>query len=197
MDVRLVIEHGKTRKRTFHFRNEEGVIGRQRGCTVRIPSPEVSRRHCVLRVQNGYVTVEDLNSSNGTLLNGEEVSGSQVVRPGDRLRIGPVTFIVEYQLTPEAIDRLLRGEDGSGFEVIEEGVGEPELVAAEADVVAEEADLVAEELVAEEEEVPLEVADELEPIDAGEFQLPQSEDLRDILSGLDEDSKEVEPYEDV
>ena len=47
-----------------------------------------------------------------------------------------------------------------------------------------------------EEEVPIEVADEDEPIDAGEFQLPQSEDLRDILSGLDEDSGEVEPYED-
>src|SRR5947209_7266399 len=98
MEVRLVIEQGKTRKRTFHLSHDEGVIGRQSGCAIRIPSPEVSRRHCVLRVRNGYVTVEDLKSSNGTQLNGEDVKGAQVVRPGDRLRIGPVTFIVEYQL---------------------------------------------------------------------------------------------------
>ena len=49
------------------------------------------------------------------------------MRPGDRLRVGPVTFVVEYQLTPEAIDRLLRGEGVESveedLEVVEEGRG--------------------------------------------------------------------------
>jgi pSer/pThr/pTyr-binding forkhead associated (FHA) protein len=171
MDVRLVIEQGKTRTRALRLHKDEGVIGRERGCDVRIPSAEVSRRHCLLRVRDGYVTVEDLKSSNGTQLNGEDVQGEQVVRPGDRLRVGPVTFVVEYQLTPEAIDRLLRGdlegETGPELEVVEEA--EPEL------------DIV--------EEAPPEPVDELEVVEPGEFQLPETDELRDILTGLDEDEE--------
>lgn len=172
MDVRLVVEQGKTRTRTLHLRKAEAVIGRQRGCDFRIAASDVSRRHCVLRVRDGYVTVEDLNSRNGTQLNGEPVEGSQVVRPGDRLRIGPLTFVVEYQLTPEAIDLLLRGEDGAeaqDLDVLEEVGAEP----------AEEAGAVGEE-----GPVALEGA---EVVDAGDWQLPESEELRDILTGLDED----------
>jgi pSer/pThr/pTyr-binding forkhead associated (FHA) protein len=178
MDVKLVIEQGKTRTKALHLRKEEGLVGRVKGCDFRIPSPEVSRRHCVLRVRDGYVTVEDLKSSNGTHLNGELVEGEQVVRPGDRLRIGPITFIVEYQLTPEAIDRLLRGEDVPGrgepeFEILEEAGAEP---TAEDDLAPVPVD-----------EEPEQAVDELEVIDAGEYQLPETEELRDILTSLDED----------
>jgi pSer/pThr/pTyr-binding forkhead associated (FHA) protein len=196
MDVRLVIEQGKTRKRTLRLHQDEGVIGREKGCTIRIVAAEVSRRHCRLRVRDGYLTVEDLDSSNGTQLNGEEVEGRQVVRPGDRLRVGPVTFIVEYQLTPAAIDRLLRGEDSvgaeSGVELLE--VAEPELMAEDEELlpleeVAEAGvdEVVALEEVAEEE--PAEVVDELELVDADEFQLPETDELRDILTGLDEEEE--------
>jgi pSer/pThr/pTyr-binding forkhead associated (FHA) protein len=47
-------------------------------------------------LREGEVTVEDLKSANGTLLNGARVSGVEVVLPGDRLEIGPVMFLVEY-----------------------------------------------------------------------------------------------------
>src|SRR5262249_40403711 len=120
----LVIERGKTRTRTLLLRKAESLIGRESGCDFRIASSEVSRRHCLLRVSDGYVTVEDLNSRNGTLLNGEPVEGRKGVRPGDRLRIGPLTFVVEYRLSPQAIDRLLRGGDSaekvSDVELLEE-----------------------------------------------------------------------------
>ncbi len=187
MDVRLVIEQGKTRTKALHLRKDEGIIGRERGCDVRIPSAEVSRRHCVLRVRNGYVTVQDLKSSNGTQLNGEEVKGEQVVRPGDRLQVGPVTFIVEYQLTPEAIDRLLRGDIGAeasaDLEVVDEVVAPLEVVEEAADPLE-----VLEEVEAEAPAEP-EAVDELELADAGEFQLPETDELRDILTGLDEDEE--------
>jgi pSer/pThr/pTyr-binding forkhead associated (FHA) protein len=164
MEVRFVIEQGKTRTRTLVLRKDEGIVGRERGCDLRIASAEVSRRHCVLRVRDGYVTVEDMRSANGTHLNGEPVTGRAVVRPGDRLKVGPVTFVVEYQLTPEAIDRLLQGEEAvSDLEVVEEGL--QEVTPAEDD----------------------EPVDDLELIDAGNFQLPETDELRDILTGLDED----------
>jgi pSer/pThr/pTyr-binding forkhead associated (FHA) protein len=180
MDVKLVIEQGKTRTRTLHLRRAEGLIGRERGCDFRIVSAEVSRRHCMLRVRDGFVTVEDLDSSNGTFLNGEPVEGRQVVRPGDRLRIGPVTLVVEYQLTPEAIDRLLRGE-GQESVVTEVEVVEP---AEEVGEVEEAGDAAPTEYAEEVGEAEL---DELEVIDAEAFQLPETDELRDILTGLDED----------
>jgi predicted component of type VI protein secretion system len=205
MDVKLVIEQPRTRKRTFYLRGEEGLIGRARGCAIRIGSAEVSRQHCRLRVRDGYVTVEDLGSRNGTQLNEEEVEGQQVVRPGDRLRVGPVTFVVEYQLTPEAINRLLRGEDASlaeeEVEVLAEAESGPvatedELLLPMDDEVVEPVD--AEAIPVEEEVVPVgeiveeqpaEVVDELELVDGGDFQLPETEELRDILTALDEEDE--------
>jgi pSer/pThr/pTyr-binding forkhead associated (FHA) protein len=187
MNVKLVVEKGNTRTRTLYVRQEEAVFGRERGCDFRIASSEVSRRHCRLRARDGYVTVEDLNSSNGTQLNGEPVRGRQVVRPGDRLGIGPVTFIVEYQLTPEAIDRLLRGEESAEalpeVQPVEE-VEEVEPVEELMEVEPVEEEFIPAAEVVEAEAPPL---DELELIEAEEFQLPESEDLREILGGLDED----------
>jgi pSer/pThr/pTyr-binding forkhead associated (FHA) protein len=196
MEVKLIIEQPRVRKRTLRLRTDEGVIGRASGCAIRIGSAEVSRQHCRLRVRDGYLTVEDLKSSNGTQLNGEDVKGRQVVRPGDRLRVGPVTFIVEYQLTPEAIDRLLRGEGesvaGEEFEVIE---AEPALEFDEEGLLpmeeaAEDADAVEAEVV---EEAPAEVVDELEMVDTEDMQLPQAEELRDLLTGLDEEEEDPPP----
>src|SRR5947209_18618036 len=106
MDVRLVIEKGRTRTREVRLPAEESIIGRQRGCTVRIPSAEVSRRHCVLRLEDGYLSIQDLGSVNGTFLNGMRVVNREVVRPGDHLEVGPVRFVVEYELTPAALDHL-------------------------------------------------------------------------------------------
>jgi predicted component of type VI protein secretion system len=109
MKVRLVVEKGRTRTREVRLRLPQTTIGRQRGCGVRIPSQQVSRRHCLLTMQDGYLTVEDLDSVNGTLLNGQKITGRQVVRPGDRLEVGPIGFVVEYQLTREAVDRMANG----------------------------------------------------------------------------------------
>src|SRR4051812_4473060 len=99
MDVRLVVEKGAARSRAIRLHSEETIVGRRHGCDLRIPSASVSRRHCLLSFRDGFLSVEDLLSANGTYLNGERVAGKQVVRPGDRLDVGPVTFVVEYQLT--------------------------------------------------------------------------------------------------
>ena len=63
MDIRLVVEKGNTRIRTLTLRTAQTLVGRQHGCNIRIPSGEVSRRHCVLRVQDGYLTAEDYDAA--------------------------------------------------------------------------------------------------------------------------------------
>jgi pSer/pThr/pTyr-binding forkhead associated (FHA) protein len=63
------------------------LVGRDPGCDVVLAEPTVSRRHAQLFFRAGSWTVQDLESTNGTLLNGKRV-GRCEVRPGDRLILG-------------------------------------------------------------------------------------------------------------
>jgi two-component system response regulator AtoC len=106
MDIRLVAEKDRER-RILPLPAGITTLGRSRRCTIRIPVAFVSRVHCRLYPSpEGFVVVEDLQSANGTRLNGDRITGSHVVRPGDHLKIGPITFVVEYELTPAALESL-------------------------------------------------------------------------------------------
>ena len=100
MDVTLTVERGPAQIRRIRLRAPETLIGRQKGCDIRIPSAEVSRRHCLLSFSNGQLVVEDLDSVNGTFINKERITGRQTVRAGDQLKIGPLTFSVDYHSPP-------------------------------------------------------------------------------------------------
>src|SRR6185295_18659310 len=99
MDVTLVTVEGSKKLQSIKLRSEDTIIGRREGCDLRIPAPAVSRRHCRLSFQDDLLTVEDLGSANGTYVNGQSIDQPMIVRPRDRLTIGPVTFLVEYPLT--------------------------------------------------------------------------------------------------
>jgi pSer/pThr/pTyr-binding forkhead associated (FHA) protein len=70
------------------------VVGRHRGCHVRIASPQVSRRHCCLTLCRDGVLVRDLGSTNGTRINGQRVEEG-VLRPGDALSIAHYRYQLE------------------------------------------------------------------------------------------------------
>src|SRR5439155_13231861 len=93
MDVRLVVKKGAESKRTLRLKSEETIVGRRKDCDLKIRSSEVSRRHCLLCYQDGVLFVEDLDSVNGTYLNGQRVAGREAVRPGDELEIGPIHLV--------------------------------------------------------------------------------------------------------
>src|SRR5258708_662302 len=98
MCVKLVVEksEGHASNAAVDLTADETVVGRHRDCGLRIPSAEVSRRHCILRVSDGVLRIEDLDSLNGCYVNGERVGGIRELHPGDRLEIGPVVFRVVY-----------------------------------------------------------------------------------------------------
>ena len=77
--------------------NIAGVItvGRGQGCNIAIPKDTfASSVHArVYEHSNGYY-VEDLDSTNGTFVNGKKISGPQVIVSGDRLQIGQTVFEV-------------------------------------------------------------------------------------------------------
>ena len=85
-------------------------IGRDPGNDVVLPSPNVSRYHAqVERVGQRY-RVEDLSSSNGTFVNGEQIDGSMWLKPEDTIRIGQYRFVMGK-------DQLAKYDDSNGLRV--------------------------------------------------------------------------------
>jgi pSer/pThr/pTyr-binding forkhead associated (FHA) protein len=70
------------------------LIGRHSQADVRLPLPDVSRRHCRFLFGQGVWQVIDLNSLNGVFLNGEPIRQA-TLRPGDLVRIGGFIFAVD------------------------------------------------------------------------------------------------------
>jgi predicted component of type VI protein secretion system len=104
------------------------VVGRSAGCQLSLDDPLVSRRHALLVVGKDGVTVEDLQSRNGVVVNGDRIPGRTALQPGDRITIG------SQELT------LLQGRDSAGRETVSHNMGKrtlprfpaaPELMAAE------------------------------------------------------------------
>jgi pSer/pThr/pTyr-binding forkhead associated (FHA) protein len=108
----------RKRKRvwTAQLSQKEATLGRAVGCTIRIPSGQVSRLHCRLRIEDGVVTVEDLESVNGTFINGKRVRQPEILHPGDNLAVGPVSFLVEYELSSTTLRPLEDEEEPSDRE---------------------------------------------------------------------------------
>ena len=68
--------------------NGEHVAGRDDTCALVIDAGTVSRRHARITVVSGTAMVEDLESTNGTHVNGTRISGPRRLNPGDELSLG-------------------------------------------------------------------------------------------------------------
>ncbi|MEI8254232.1 MAG: FHA domain-containing protein [Deltaproteobacteria bacterium] len=66
-------------------------MGRTPDNLVQLQSPRSSRKHCEIRPQGGVLVLVDLNSSNGTFLNGQRVA-QQVLAIGDEVSIGEEAY---------------------------------------------------------------------------------------------------------
>lgn len=70
------------------------LIGRDPSCDVSLPLEHLSRHHCQLEVRNGSLYVSDLDSANGTFLNGVRIKDS-VLKAGDKIKLDVITFEVK------------------------------------------------------------------------------------------------------
>jgi chromosome segregation ATPase len=74
-----------------HVLSRRTRIGRAAGCELQIDSSSVSRHHALVMVGSREAIIEDLNSTNGVLLNGRKVT-RQVLSDGDAVTIGDIQF---------------------------------------------------------------------------------------------------------
>jgi len=88
-----LLKDGKPKQRIV-VKEGESYIGRADDCKIRIPSSNVSRKHCKLTFKDRLAFIVDLQSVNGTYVNGAKISKSTILREGDLLLIGPISFRV-------------------------------------------------------------------------------------------------------
>ena len=79
---------------------EGATLGRGDQADIRLQDSFASSRHARLEPHGELIVLEDLGSTNGTLLNGEPLRGPQPLHAGDRIRIGDCEF--SYELAGEA-----------------------------------------------------------------------------------------------
>jgi ABC transport system ATP-binding/permease protein len=78
--------------RSETFSTDNIIVGRAADVDLVLNHPEVSRRHCRVLLEGDEWFVEDLESRRGTVVNGNRLSSRVALRPGDQIRIGPVTL---------------------------------------------------------------------------------------------------------
>jgi len=70
------------------------VIGREGDVDIVVDDERASRRHARLSPSSSGAVVEDLESTNGTFVNQDEVHGPAVLAPGDELLVGTTVFVL-------------------------------------------------------------------------------------------------------
>jgi pSer/pThr/pTyr-binding forkhead associated (FHA) protein len=94
MDVQLVVAGGNKAGQVIPITAPRFIIGRADDCHLKPRSELISRYHCTVISEDGYVAIRDLGSKNGVYLNGERISMEHELKNGDKLSIGPLEFLV-------------------------------------------------------------------------------------------------------
>jgi anti-anti-sigma factor len=89
--VWLDVQIGGSKGRQVAVGGLRYTIGRDRTCQLRLGSPMVSKIHASIERREGRIFLHDLDSTNGTILNGRPLRGrEEEIRHGDRIQIGPI-----------------------------------------------------------------------------------------------------------
>jgi DNA-binding winged helix-turn-helix (wHTH) protein len=88
-------------KREYELAQGENVVGREVDAAVRIDDSTVSRHHARLLVEGPEVTVEDLDSKNGSFVEGKQLKAPRRLRSGDIVKFGSVVMTFRT-ISPDA-----------------------------------------------------------------------------------------------
>lgn len=102
----LLVTAGSLQGKEFPVDKDVFSIGTGKNVDLKLEDPSVSRRHCEIRVDEHGYTIVDMNSTNGTFVNGVRIS-SAFLNPGAELQLGGTNLVFsplqearELQLSP-------------------------------------------------------------------------------------------------
>jgi len=102
MKVQLVVVQGKPEGKIIPLTVRSFKIGRGENCQLRPNSEQGSREHAEFLVGADKVTVRDLGSRNGTIVNGKTLTGPCTLKDTDLIQVGPLTFAISIEGAPVA-----------------------------------------------------------------------------------------------
>jgi DNA-binding winged helix-turn-helix (wHTH) protein len=97
-------------KQSLSLTDGEHLAGRDDACALVIDAGTVSRRHARITVVSGAATIEDLESTNGTHVNGIRISRPTRLSPGDELSLGSELLQVKRHLASALTIKLDHNE---------------------------------------------------------------------------------------
>ena len=92
-NITLRVLHGADRGRVFSDIPTPVTIGREEGNSIQLNDERISRYHLKLQADNDKIVATDLESTNGTKVNGEEIN-VRIVRDGDMISLGRSLLLV-------------------------------------------------------------------------------------------------------
>jgi hypothetical protein len=116
---KLIVKTGREAGREFQLRDGINRVGRSPGNEVEIADPSISGVHCELEVAEIGVAVRDLNSTNGTFINGKQIARG-ILQRGDVLTLGQVDFTPELPEVNITVPKL-EFEESQGAAFLEDG----------------------------------------------------------------------------
>ena len=101
----VVLSEGLT-GRSHELKAETTTVGRVEDNAFQIPDPSVSSRHCEIILRGQEVVIRDLNSTNGTFINGQQITEA-TLKPSQILRLGQIEVRLEGDQTTAQAKRTL------------------------------------------------------------------------------------------
>ncbi len=99
----------------FELNEGENRVGRLPDNSIQIEDPSVSSQHAEIIVEGQKVTVRDLESTNGTTINGEEIQ-EKVLSPTDSLLFGSVPAVLKEESAPAGSQPLPDIHEDAAFQ---------------------------------------------------------------------------------
>lgn len=125
-NIKLIVVEGVNKGKRYRLGGKKITLGRAKGNDIEFISTGVSKSHAKIEVTGGAVVIKDLESSNGTFINGKRIS-TAILSPGDKISLGT------------ACDIIIEGtfESAPKLDSIEETLGAPAPSATLANLIQE------------------------------------------------------------
>lgn len=131
MDVILKVLEGAKTGTKIAIKKERFLIGRSQQCNLCAGSSSISRQHCVIKRSDTQVSIKDLGSRNGTVVNGKKITHEVEIKSGDEIGIGTLKLVVTIS---HGINNLKRPKVNSVAEAVDRTASASSSTLAEDDI---------------------------------------------------------------